>query len=151
MKTVAKILVFAVAGALIAVAVQAQFDKPEDAIKYRKATMFLIAQHFKRMGAAVQEKTPYDKQAFAANAEVVKVLATLPWEAMLEPGTDQGDTTLSSAAFSKTEDFKKAAMAFEAATAQLAAASQAEGFDAIKAQFGTVAGNCKVCHKAFRK
>jgi cytochrome c556 len=151
MKTIAKIAVFVVVGALIAGVVQAQFGKPEDAIKYRKATMFLIVQHFKRMGAAVQGKTPYNKQDFAANAEVVKVLATLPWEAMLEPGTDRGDTRLSPAVFSETRDFKKDAMAFEAATAQLARISQDQGFDAIKAQFGAVAGSCSACHKAFRK
>jgi len=32
----------------------AQFAKPEDAIKYRKSVMFLIAQHFGRMGAVVK-------------------------------------------------------------------------------------------------
>ena len=32
--------------------------------------MFLILQHFKRMGAVVQGKSAYDKDAFSANAIV---------------------------------------------------------------------------------
>lgn len=151
MKTITRIAVFAVAGVMIAGGVYAQFAKPEDAIKYRKATMFMIAQHFKRMGAAVQGKTPYDKQSFAKNAEVVKMLATLPWEATLVPGTDKGDTTLSPAVFSKKDDFLKTAQAFEEGAAKLAETSRGDDFNAIKAQFGTVAQSCKGCHKPFRK
>ena len=130
MKTVAKIMVIVFAGALIAGAVSAQFDKPEDAIKYRKSTMALIVYHFKRMGAAVQGKAPYDREAFAANAEVVK---------------------MSPAVFSNTGQFKEVAGKFEAATAKLAETAKGADFDAIKAQFGVVAGYCSACHKPFRK
>ena len=113
--------------------------------------MFMIAQHFKRMGAAVQGKVPYDKQSFAKNAEVVKMLATLPWEATLVPGTDKGDTTLSPAVFSKKDDFLKAAQSFQDGSAKLAETSRGDDFNAIKAQFGAVAQSCKGCHKPFRK
>jgi cytochrome c556 len=50
----------------------AQFAKPEHAIKYRKAVMFLIAQHFGRMGAMVKEKIPYNQEIFARNAKPAK-------------------------------------------------------------------------------
>ena len=132
-------------------AAYAQFAKPEDAIKYRKAAMVLIAQHFKRMGAVVKGKSPYDKAAFSANADVVQMLATLPWEATMEPGTDSGDTTVSSEVFGKPDEFKKAATSFEAATALLASTAQGGDLGAIKAQFGKVAQNCKSCHRQFRK
>ena len=132
-------------------AAYAQFAKLEEAIKYRKAAMFLTAQHFKRMGAVVQEKSPYDKDAFAANADVVQMLATLPWEATMEPGTDKGDTTVSPAVFEKPDQFKKAAASFEAATAMLASTAKGGDLGAIKAQFGEVAQNCKSCHRQFRK
>ena len=151
MKKITGIVVFVVAGILIAGGVYAQFAKPEDAIKYRKAAMFMIAQHFKRMGAAVQGNAPYEKQAFAENAEVVKMLSTLPWEAALVPGTDMGDTTLKAEAFSKKDDFMKTALAFEEATSKLAETSGGDDFDAIKAQFGVVAKSCKDCHTPFRK
>ena len=86
-------------------AAYAQFAKPEDAIKYRKAAMVLIAQHFKRMGAVVKGTSPYDKEAFSANSDVVQTLATLPWEATMEPGTDSGDTTVSSPFISAVQNF----------------------------------------------
>lgn len=151
MKTIARFTIFVVVGVLLAGAAYAQFAKPEDAIKYRKSVMFMIAQHFKRMGAAVQGKASYDQQAFAANAEVVNMLATLPWDAFLEPGTDKGDTTMASAVFSKKDDFMKTAQAFEAATDKLAEASQAGGLDAVKGPFNDVAQSCKACHTSFRK
>ena len=61
----------------------AMFAKPQDAIKYRQSVMFLIGQHFGRMGAMVKEQTPYNRQIFSHNAMVVKTLSILPWEAMM--------------------------------------------------------------------
>jgi len=151
MKTMARFTVFVVVGVLLAGAAYAQFAKSEDAIQYRQSVMILIGQHFKRMGAVVQGKTDYDQKIFGANAEVVKTLATLPWDAALEPGTDKGDTTMSSAVFSKKDDFMKTAQTFEAATAKLAEASQAGGLDAVKGPFNDVAQSCKACHTTFRK
>jgi len=132
-------------------AAYAQFAKPEDAIKYRKSVMFLISQHIKRMGAVVQGKAAYDRDAFSANADVVALLATLPWNAMMVAGTDKGDTTLSSAVFDKSAQFKKTAASFETDTATLASTAKGGDLSAIKAQFGKVVQNCKSCHTNFRK
>ena len=151
MKVIKKIIIFVFITTFIVGAAYAQFAKPEDAIKYRKAVMFLIVQHFKRMGAVVQGKSTFEKDAFAANADVVAMLTTLPWEASLEPGTDKGDTTLSSAVFDKPGQFKKAGESFEAATAMLAKTAKGGDLEAIKEQFGKVAKNCKSCHQQFRK
>lgn len=151
MKKVTKIAIVFLAGLLIAGSVYAKFAKPEEAIGYRKGAMTLMGHHFKRMGAVVQGKMTYDKAAFTADAEIVKVIATLPWEAMLMPGSDEGSTTMSSAVFKKTDAFKKIAADLEKATAQLAEASKSKDLEAIKAQFGMVATNCKACHGAFRK
>ena len=107
-------LVVAIGGAY------AQFAKPKDAIKYRKSVMFLIAQHFGRMGAVVKGKAPHDQEAFTRNAMVMEALSHLPWEASMVPGTDKGDTTLSAAAFAEQGEFKASAQAFEAGTAKLA-------------------------------
>ena len=113
--------------------------------------MFLIAQHFKRLAAVVQGKADYDKAAFSANADAVKMLATLPWEASTQPGSDKGDTTLSSAVFKDKAAFMEVAKSFEADTAKLADTAAGGDLNAIKAQFGKVAGNCKSCHTQFRK
>jgi len=151
MKTKTRIMVCAMAVTMVAGIAMAQFAKPEDAIKYRKAVMVLIAQHFKSMGAVVQGKSAFAREDFAADAETVKHLATLPWDAFLEPGTDKGDTTMSSAVFKKKDDFMTSAKAFEESTALLAEAAQGGDLNGIKAPFNTVAQNCKACHKPFRK
>ena len=151
MRTLTRAMVMVVVGTLIAGGALAQFAKPEDAIKYRKSVMTTISQHFKSMGAAVQGKAAYDQKSFAADAEVVKTQATLPWNAFLEPGTDKGDTTMSSAVFEKKDDFMKTAEAFQTNTALLASAAQGADLNGIKGPFNEVAQNCKACHKAFRK
>ena len=128
----------------------AQFAKPEYAIKYRKSVMFLIAQHFGRMGAVVKGKAAYDQQAFTQNAMLVETLSHLPWEASMVPGTAKGDTTLNAAVFAQQAEFNAGAQAFEAGTAKLVSVSQSGDLNAIKAQFGEVAKSCKGCHKQFR-
>jgi cytochrome c556 len=128
-----------------------QFAKPEDAIKYRQSVMFLILQHFKPMGAVVQGKADYDKDAFSFNAETVAMLAKLPWEAFMTVGTDKGDTRMTSAVFDKPNQFKEIAESFQTDTAMLASTAEGGDLDAIKAQFGKVAQNCGACHKQFRK
>jgi len=128
----------------------AQFAKPEDAIKYRKSVMFLIAQHFGRMGAVVKGKAPYDQKAFTRNAMVVEALSHLPWEASMVPGTDKGDTTLNAAVFAEQTEFKAGAQTFEAGSAKLVSVSEGGDLSAIKAQFGEVGKSCKGCHEKFR-
>ena len=69
----------------------AQFAKPEDAIKYRKAGFTVMAAHFGRLGAMAQGKVPFDAKAAADNADVLAAVAKLPWSAFGE-GTDKGET-----------------------------------------------------------
>mgnify|MGYP006293353341 CR=1 FL=1 len=151
MKTMARITVVVVILVLVAGVAAAQFVKPDDAIQYRKAVMVLIGQHFKRMGAVVQGKMPYDQDTFAANAALVETLATLPWEAVLTPGSEKGETTLSPAVFAKGDALRQTADAFEAASAKLAQSAQGGDMDTVKNDFNTVAQSCKSCHDAFRK
>jgi cytochrome c556 len=151
MRAITKIAIFVLFAVFAFGAAYAQFAKPEEAIKYRKAVMFLIVQHFKLMGAVVQGKAAYDKDTFSANADTLEMLATLPWDAMKVAGTDQGDTTLSSAVFDKPSQFQKAAESFETESAMLADTAKGGDLGAIKAQFGKVAQNCKSCHTNFRK
>jgi len=112
MKKLVKIFLCLVIVAITFGGAYAQFAKPEDAIKYRKSVMFLIAQHFGRMGAVVKGKAPYDQEAFTRNAMVVETLSHLPWEAAMVPGTDKGETTLNAAVFAQQAEFKAGAQAF---------------------------------------
>ena len=130
--------------------VYAQFAKPEYAIKYRKAVMFLIAQHFGRMGAMVKEKIPYNQEVFARNAMLVETLSQLPWEAAMVPGSDAGDTTLNASVFVEQARFKKVAQTFETQAVKLVSAAGSGDFSAVKTQFGEVGKSCKACHTQFR-
>ena len=136
---------------ILAVAAYAQFAKPEDAIKYRKAQMVLIVHHFGSMGAVVKGKTAYEAADFAANAAAVEMLSGLGWDAFLTPGSDRGDTQLKAAALKEPAKFLAAAEAFEAATAKLVTAADSGDLSKVKPQFGAVAQNCEGCHKPFRK
>jgi cytochrome c556 len=150
MKTLLKISVCFILVAVAFGGAYAQFAKPEYAIKYRKAVMFLIAQHFGRMGAMVKEKVPYNQEVFAQNAILVETLSRLPWEASMVPGTDKGDTTLDASAFMKQAEFKEVSQTFEIQTAKLASVARSGDFTGIKTQFGEVGKSCKVCHSQFR-
>jgi len=128
----------------------ADFDRAEDAIRYRQAVMILIGRHFGRMGDVVKSKVPYDQAAFAGDAAVVKILSRLPWEAFLFPGSDKGKTQLKSEALNRPDELKAAAQVFESDAAKLSEIAAAGDLDAVKPQFGTVAQSCKHCHAEFR-
>ena len=150
MKTLLKIFVCLVLVAVALGGAYAQFAKPEYAIRYRKSVMFLIAQHFGRMGAMVKEKVPYNQEVFARNAMLVETLSRLPWEAVMAPGTDTGDTTLKSSALLQQAEFKEVSQNFETQTTKLVSAAQSGDFIGIKTQFGEVGKSCKACHSQFR-
>ena len=154
MKTMQKILLVTVllagSGVLIGAA-SAQFSRPEDAIKYRKSVMVIIAQHFGRLGAMVKGAQPYDQDTFTNNAAIVEAMSKLPWEAFLVAGSDRGDTTMNSSALSDSDQFKKIAGSFEQETGRLVSAAKDGDADAAKRQFGNVAKSCKECHSKFRR
>lgn len=129
---------------------QAQFAKPEDAIKYRKATFTVMAAHFGRLGAMANGRTPYDAKAAADNAEVVANLAKLPWTAFGE-GTDKGDTRAKPEIWKEAAKYKEAADKMQAEIVKLNTAAKAGNIDALKVAFGPAAASCKACHDNFRK
>ena len=140
---------FALAAACAAVSLPAaaQFAKPEDAIKYRQSALFVMGQHFSRVGAMANGRIPYDAAAASTNAEIVAEMARLPWTAF-GAGTEGGK--------GKPEVWKEAAKFKEhqdkmvAETGKLVVAAKAGTIDALKAQFGATASSCKACHDSFR-
>lgn len=146
-KIVATLVLVFVLGAVA----YAQFATPEKAIKYRKAMMTLVVHHFGSMGTVVKGKVPYDAADFAAHATALQMVPNFGWDAFLSPGSDTGDTTMTSAALKNPEKFLAAADAFEAATAKLVAAADGGDLAKIRPQFGAVGQTCGGCHKQFRK
>lgn len=150
MKLVASIAVAAAVSALAAPA-SAQFAKPEDAIKYRQSALFVMGQHFGRIGAMVNGKAPYDAKAAADSAEIVATMSRLPWHAF-GPGTDKGrETRAKPEIWSDQAKFKEAQDRLVGETPKLVAAAKTNSVDNLKTAFQATGGACKNCHDNFRK
>ena len=144
-----RIASFALAAACIVMSLPAaaQFAKSEDAIKYRQSALFVMAQHFGRLGAMANGRVPYDAAAAAANAEVVADMAKLPWAgfgASTEGGKAKPEVWKEAAKFKDHQD------KVIAETGKLVIAAKAGNIDALKAQFGATGASCKACHDSFR-
>jgi len=138
--------------ALLAVSApaSAQFAKPEDSIRYLQSSLFIMGQHFARIGAMANGRTPFDAKVAAENAEIVAAMAKLPW-AGFGPGTDKGAATKAKPEiWSEQAKFREASEKAMTETAKLAAAAKTGNLDAMKAAFGATAGSCKACHDAYR-
>lgn len=140
----------AVAGLASSLPAAAQFAKPEDAIKYRKAAFTVMATHFGRIGAMVQGKAPFDAKAAAENAEIATMMSKLPYTAFVA-GTDKGETKAKPEIWTEDAKFRGAASKMQEEMAKLNAAAKTGNLDQIKAAFGPVGQSCKACHDDFRK
>lgn len=127
----------------------AQFAKPDDAIKYRKNALFVMQQHYARIGAMVGGKAPFDARAAADNAAIAESMAKLPWAAFGE-GTDLGDTKAKPEIWKEQAKFKQAADKLQVEMGKLAAAAKTGNLDSIKTAFNATSGTCKACHDDFR-
>ncbi|WP_298932708.1 cytochrome c [uncultured Ramlibacter sp.] len=148
MKSIAS---FALAAAVCAFAApaSAQFAKPEDAVKYRQSALFVMAQHFGRIGAMANGRVPYDAKAAVDNAEVVADMAKLPW-AGFGAGTDKISKAAKPEIWTEQAKFKEHNEKLVGETAKLLAAAKTNNLDNLKSAFGATAGTCKACHDAFR-
>lgn len=139
----------AVSAAAMSFTASAQFAKPEDAVKYRKAAFSVTASHFGRMGAMASGKAPFDAKLAAENAEIVANMAKLPWHAFGE-GTDTADSKAKPEVWRQSAKFKEAADKLQAESVKLVAATKTGKEDAFKTAFATTAGACKSCHDDFK-
>ena len=139
----------ALCASFISFGAAAQFAKPEDAIKYRKAAFTVTGAHFGRLGAMAQGKVPFDAKSASENAEIVAEMAKLPWAAFGE-GTDAGDTKAKPEIWKQGTKFKEAAEKLQAESTKLVAAAKTGKEDAFKSAFSATAGACKSCHDDFR-
>ena len=143
------LFLMAVSASAISFTASAQFAKPEDAIKYRKAALTVTAAHFGRLGAMAQGKAAFDAKVAVENAEVVANMAKLPWAAFGE-GTDVGETRAKPEVWKQSAKFKEAADKYQAESVKLLAAAKTGKEDAFEIAFTAAAGTCKSCHDDFR-
>lgn len=140
----------AVVGLATALPAAAQFQKPEDAIKYRQSVLTVMANHFGRIGAMAQGKVPFDAKAAAENAVIVSEMSRLPFVAFTE-GTDKGmPNRARPEIWKEPAKFKAAAEKMQAEVVKLEAAAKSGNLDAIKAAASATGGSCKGCHDDFR-
>jgi cytochrome c556 len=140
----------AVAGLATALPAAAQFQRPDDAVKYRKGAFQVMANHFGRIGAMVNNRAPYNAAAAAASADVVAFMSRLPFEGFVEgtSGTEKGAPLAK--VWTQRAEFDGHARKLQEEASKLAAAAKANNLDALKAAFGATAASCKACHDDFR-
>ena len=126
----------------------AQFQKPEDAIKYRQSVFTVMANSFGKIGAVVKGEAPYNKDEVAKNAAIVATLAPLPWQAF-GPGTEGGKAQ--PGVWSDGAKFKAASEKMQLAVAELNKVAQSGDLESIKKSFGAAGQTCKGCHDDFKK
>ena len=141
----------AIIGAGVAMPAAAQFAKPEDAIKYRKAAMTVMGTHFGRVAAMANGRIPFDAKAAADNAEIATIASKLPFAGFIE-GTDKGaETRAEPKIWTEMDKFKGAAMKMQEEMVKLNVAAKSGNLDAIKAAAGETGKSCKACHDVYRK
>ena len=128
----------------------AQFAKPEDAVKYRQSALFVMSQHFGRIGAMVNGKAPYDAKAAIENAEIVEQMSHLPWAGFVA-GTDKlPNTKAKPEIWTEQAKFKELNEKLQAETPKLVAAAKTNNLDNLKSAFQATGAACKSCHDDFR-
>jgi cytochrome c556 len=144
------VTVIAAGAALASVGAAAQFQKPEDAIKYRQSALTVMANHLGRVGAMAQGKAPFDAKAAADNAAIVVTMSKLPWVAFGE-GTDKGlPTRAKPEVWKEGAKFKDLQSKMMAEAEKFEATAKGGNLDAIKAAVSQLGAACKACHDDFR-
>jgi cytochrome c556 len=126
----------------------AQFAKPEDAIKYRKAALTVMATHFGRIGAMVNGRVPFDAAVAQQNAELATIMSTQPWQGF-GPGTEGGKAKPE--IWKETAKFKELGEDMNKKMVALNAAAKTGNLDNIKTAFGATGASCKACHDAYQE
>lgn len=139
-----------VAGLMSSLPVSAQFQKPEDAIKYRQSAMTLQGNHLGRVFAMATGRVPFDAKVAAEQIEIVAMLNKLQFAAFID-GSDLGDTKAKPAVWTDKAKWAAAVKKSEEDIAKLVAAGKSGSQDAIKTAVGATGQSCKGCHDVFRE
>lgn len=144
-------LVLAAVATATAVPASAQFAKPEDAVKYRQSALFVMGQHFGRIGAMANGRVPYDAAVAVQNAEIFADMAKLPWSGF-GPGTDKVTPTRAKAEiWTEQAKYKEHSDKMVGESSKLLAAAKTNNLDNLKVAFGSTANTCKACHDNYRR
>ena len=137
-----------VAGAL-ASPVAAQYAKPEDAVKYRKAAFTVMNSHMGRIFAQLKSPTP-NMQVIQSSAQTVEAMSKLPWDAFAPSTELVADTRALPALFKNEAKVKDLAQKMQEEVAKLNTVAKTGDATAVRTQFNVVAKTCDNCHDDFR-
>lgn len=133
--------------------------KPEDAIRARQSIMRVIALNWGPIAQMAQDKIPYNKDVFVANALRLEALWAMNPGRFFVPGSDSPVAGSKLASFtdaraeiwSQADKFKAAMDKAGQEIANLAKAARSGDEAAMKAAAGAVGKTCGGCHDDFRK
>jgi cytochrome c556 len=120
----------------------------EDVVATRKALMDSNGAAAGIGAGLMKEEIPFNPATAKAVFTVMRAVAYAYGDYFPE-GSGEGDTKASAKIWEDAAGFQAALTKFQQ-DADAALAANAADLDAFKAAFGSVAGNCKSCHDAFR-
>ena len=136
--------------ALAALPAQAQFRKPEDAVKYRQSVMYVMGTSFyTRIGTMVNGRNPYDAKLAQEHADVIVAMSKLPWVTFTPDTNGVGRTDAKSNIWDELPKFNELRDKMQAEVAKLQAASRTGDLDALRSAYRATGAACKNCHDAF--
>ncbi|MGH6608739.1 MAG: c-type cytochrome [Burkholderiaceae bacterium] len=135
--------------AAIALPVAAQYQKPEDAVKYRKAAFTVMGSHAGRIFAQLKSPTP-NLQVIQSSATVVEAMSKLPWDAFAPDTEFVRDTRARPELYKNEAKIKDLASRMQQEATKLNTVAQGGDIKAIREQFGVLAKSCDSCHDDFR-
>jgi cytochrome c556 len=142
-------LTLAATAFLLSAPASAQFQKPEDAVKYRQSALSVMGTHFGRIGAMVNGRAPFDAKVAQDSAQIVVVMSSLPWPAFTQ-NTETLKTRALPEIWKENAKFKEASEKMQAEVIKLEAAAKTGNLDTIKTAFGAAGASCKACHDSFQ-
>jgi cytochrome c556 len=152
MKRTFCLLAVAATFATLAAPAYAQFNKPEDAIRYRQSAFVVMSNHMGRINAQLKSSTP-NIQVIQSSAALVETMSKLPYEAFI-PGSESGGTPPTRAkpdVFKDGDKIKTLAEKMQTEVTKLNTVAKGGDIAAIRAQFGEAGKACKACHDDYRK
>jgi cytochrome c556 len=129
---------------------QAQFSKPESAVKYRQSAFTIMNNQMGRINQVMKGNVPYSKDAVLRSAEIIEFMGMLPYEAFT-PGSDLLESKAKPVIWKEEAKFKQLASDMQAETVKLTAAAKTGKLDAIRTAFFATAKACDACHDEYRE
>jgi cytochrome c556 len=139
----------ALLGLLTATPAWAQFNKPEEAIRYRQGALFVMSWHMQQLNAMATRRMPYDAALAADAAATLAAVSKLPWAAF-EPGTDKAPSKAKPEVWTETARFRALADKSLADIDKLASVARSGNVADLRSALGAAAVSCRTCHDGFR-